>query len=144
MGSEINLIDIVQWVTTMFPSLSQYTKIFMPALVMIATTLGVFSDILPEPGQPYPVPDLVDLDIELKGKGRVIYTLVRISRWITIHTNRFINSKAYNSFYRFTNFCSTLIRKVKGQEAKVAAAPISTPKPYRFKILRNKLTDKPK
>lgn len=142
MGQDMNIADLMSWLSNVFPSLSQYIKIVMPLLVMIVSVIGIFSDILPKPGDVYPVPDIQDIDAELKGKGRIVYRLVRISRYITTKINRVVISKPYEMFYRFTKICAVLLRKIKGQEATPDAVEITKPKPYRMRFVRKKLPEK--
>lgn len=139
MGADFNIVDLMNWLSLVFPSLAQYSKVIMPLIVTAVGIISIFSNILPKPGEHYPIPPMADLDIELKGSGRVIYVMVRTTRCITKLFNRFIDTWLYRVFYKTTSFCSVLIRKFKGQVTNEEAVEITTPKPYSFKRLKRKI-----
>lgn len=143
MGADLGIIEIVHWVTVLFPSLSEYAKIITPLFVITVSVIGIFSNILPEPGDTYPVPCLTDIDSELKGHGRIIYRLTRISRQVTILMNKVICTKPYKWFYYTTVFCSTIITHLRGGELKSKFKPITKPKPYKMDLDKYRDDTKP-
>ena len=138
MGPDLGIIEIVHWVTIMFPSLSEYTKIITPILVFTVSVIGIFSNILPEPGKTYPIPDIDDLDTELKDQGRIVYRLTRISRSVTIRVNKIISSTPYKWFHKTTTFCSNMINRLRGRGMKSSIMKITKPKPYKIDLDRLK------
>jgi hypothetical protein len=142
MGQDFGIIDLINWLSLVFPSLTQYSKVIMPMIITGVGIISIFSNILPKPGEHYPIPPIEDLDVELKGKGRVTYVMVRVTRFITITFNRFIDTWLYKAFFNMTNFCSVLIKKFKGHATNEEAVEISTPKPYVFEKLKRKLREK--
>ena len=144
MGSDLTLLDVLGWITHVFPSLTQYGKIILPAVLMLISVIGIFSNILPKPGDPYPVPDLDDINAELKGKGRITYYCVIITRRVTLGFNYLIRTKVYACFYTTTKVCSNLIARVKGHRESSEMVEITKPKPPTFKRLKMKRHDKPR
>lgn len=135
MGTDFGIVEVIQWVTYFFPSLSEYTTVLSPILVFIFSVVGVFSNILPEPGVTYPVPEISDIDSELKGRSRIIYRLTRIARWITIKVNAFICTSPYRWFHTGTTKVSHLIDRLKGGKKKVDGPTTITPiEPYKMKL----------
>lgn len=139
MGANPNIVELMNWLSLVFPSLAQYSKVMMPMIIAIIGVISVFSNILPKPGELYPLPTLEDLEIEMKGNGRFTYATAKISRSITIFVNKIIATKCYDYFFKITKFCSIVIKKVKGQAGEEKAVGITTPKPYSFKRLRQRL-----
>jgi len=142
MGQDFGIIDLINWLSLVFPSLTQYSKVIMPLIITGIGIISIFSNILPKPGEHYPIPPLDDLDVELKGKGRITYFMVRVTRFITISFNKFIDTRLYKIFFNTTSFCSVVIKKLKGHAATEEAVEITTPKPYVFEKLKRKLREK--
>lgn len=139
MGPNPNIVELMNWLSIVFPSLAQYSKVMMPMILAVIGIISVFSNILPKPGEHYPFPSMEDLDIELKGSGRFTYITAKVSRSVTIMINKIIDTRCYWLFYKITKFCSVVIKKIKGQVSEEEAVDISTPKPYSFQRLRQKL-----
>ena len=138
VGVDLGIIEIVHWVTLIFPSLSQYTSIIVPVLVFTLSVIGIFSNILPSPGNTYPVPEKEDLYTELHAHSRFIYRMALITRQITLWVNRIICSKPYKWFYVTTEFCSILVNRLRGKRLKSSAMGITKPKPYQINLERLK------
>lgn len=130
MGQDLGVVEIVHWMTYVFPSLSEYTKIIMPLLIFAISAIGVFSNVLPEPGTLYPVPQSEDLAAELHDKGWFVYRLTLLSRKLTILANKVVASKPYAWFHRFTEICSNLLSRVRGESLKSEDVKITIPKPH--------------
>lgn len=94
---------IVSWVDHTFPSLSEYTKYVGPGLMTLFTLLGIFTNMLPEPGHHYPVPDTTELENELKDHGGFIIRIAKFTRSIVIVVNWFLATVVYEWFYTTTN-----------------------------------------
>ena len=130
MGLELGIIEIVHWLTMIFPSLAEYSKIIIPMVLFFVSVICIFSNILPEPGNSYPVPSVKDLGVEFQNKAKFVYKITWISRCITKRVNRIIHSKPYKWFYNFTTACSNMISLFKGGSKKLVYKEITKPKPY--------------
>lgn len=138
MGSDIGTVEIVHWVSYIFPDLAEYLKIIIPTVVIVASVLGVLSNILPDPDFVYPVPDVDDIDIEMIDSGRVIYTVTRISRCVTLFANRIIRSKMYRVIFKVVQFFGRIVARLRGQSASSTMTKITEPKPYKIDMNRRK------
>lgn len=135
MGS-FSIVELVHWMSILFPSFSQYTKIVTPLVVFGISVIGIFSNILPKPGELYPIPSLDDLAAELKDRSRLIYFITRISRKVSILTNKVIVTRPYKWFYLTTTFLSNLFNRLRGIKAKSGSISITQPKPYKIRLGR--------
>jgi hypothetical protein len=134
MGPDLGIIEIINWVTYLFPSFSVYIKILAPIFILGVSVIGIFSNILPLPMETYPVPSLEDINTELKGKGVFVYRFTRLSRRVTITINRIICGKSYKCFYNCTDKCSTIISYVRGSGKKAVFKKFTPPKPFQLDL----------
>lgn len=140
MGPDLGMVELIRWISMMFPSMSEYTTIFTPIFIVGVTIMNMFSNILPEPGTTYPVPSVRDIDAELKDKGRIVYRLIRLSRWLTINVNRLVSTRFYRWFYKSTKACAKILLRIKGgNSGKIRA--ITKPKPFKVKPFHRKDND---
>lgn len=107
------LAIIGPWIVYLFPSSAQYVKYIGPALVGFATAVGIFTNLLPEPGHVYPVPDVKQLQAELEGNGGFILKIATFTRSLVIGINWFLATAVYAWFYNGTNRVSAVLAKVK-------------------------------
>jgi hypothetical protein len=103
---------LASWLAKRFPSLQQYSEYVLPTFVFIATAFGIFTNMLPEPGHQYPVPDVAELEKELEGGG-IIIRFAKFTRRVVITINWFLNTIVYSWFYTATNKISTFLPKLK-------------------------------
>lgn len=134
MGTDVGIVEVFQGLAYFFPSLAQYTTILSPILVFVFSAIGIFSNILPEPGSKYPIPDIEDIESELAGKGKLIYRMVLISRWVMITVNQIIDTKVYYWFHTFTDTCSKFVARLKGEVKAKKLSKITKPKPHQIDI----------
>lgn len=139
MELDIGVVEIVRWITYIFPAFTEYTKIVTPIVIFTLSVSGVFFNILPKPGQIYHVPCLLDLKVEMKYLGRVVYILTRISRWVTIKINTFICSKMYLWLYRLLSKFYALINRWRGNTPSPEEIKITPPEHFKFDL--NHLTE---
>lgn len=100
-------------VVKFFPSLEEYTQYLIPGLMSAAVVVGIFTNLLPKPGQKYLVPDTTALEIELQGSGGFILRIAKFARALMIGTNWFLGTGLYKSFYNATNVVSGVLSKIK-------------------------------
>lgn len=130
MGTNIGAVEIVNWIILIFPSFSQYAKIVTPIFIFTVSVMGVFCNILPPPGNPYALPSLSDLNRELKGKGWVVYGMVKICFHVTVMVNRIVAGKPYMVFYKSTKKVADLINRLKGKNEDDMAVKITKPEHF--------------
>ena len=129
--TDVSIVQIIRWIVYFFPSFYDYAKIIAPILILSVSIAGVFMNIIPSPGQIYPVPSIEDIEIELKDK-KLIYKLTLLTRNITLKINYVIESKPYKWFYKIASFIYRIVNKIKGNSSK--KTDISITKPQVFKI----------
>ena len=106
------------WIVRLFPSLAEYTKYVGPAVLTSITALGIFTNLLPDPGRKYPVPDVSALETQLQGSAGFILRIAKFTRGLTIGMNWFIDTAVYSCFYNTTNTIASVIPFVKKKTAK--------------------------
>lgn len=122
MDAGFIIASLGSWISLIFPSLAEYTKYIGPGLMGFATVVGIFTNILPEPGHRYLVPDTKALETELQGSGGFILKIAKFTRVTVIGTNWFIATAVYSGFYKITNAISGVLAKVKLAPKPVAKA----------------------
>lgn len=131
MEFNVGIFELVGWVSFVFPTMAGFLKTMVPLLFCAISVIGVFSNILPEPGVIYEVPTLDEIELELKHRSRLIYWLTCISRQITVGVNRLTQSRVYWLFYAWTNLCSRLVEYFRGGIRKSKFIKLSDPTPYK-------------
>lgn len=101
------------WVTHKFPSLREYAEYVGPGLTVLFTFLGVFTNLLPEPGHKYAVPNVADLELQLQGGGKFIVRIAKMARTVVISINWFVGTSLYSGFYTVANKVSKILPKFK-------------------------------
>ncbi len=134
MGVDVGLLEVSHWITIVFPSLSTYTKLITPAIFVLFSVFTFFSNIIPEPGHIFPIPSDDDIKAELKHKGRIVYTLTRVSAEITQGVNRVIKTRFYKFVYMFITLGAKIIGRIKGDKSKGKIKQITKPKPYKVDL----------
>ena len=134
MGQGVSLATLISFIDYFFPSLSQYTKFVAPAIMFLFTAIGIFTNILPEPGHVYPVPNVTDLETELDGSGKFILKIAKLARNITIAVNWFIATTPYIWFYNATNTLTNIIYRFHFSASPPKNTGITPPQPYVVKI----------
>jgi hypothetical protein len=119
MDLSVFIVMIASWIEHRFPSLAEYTKYVGPALMMLISGVGIFTDMLPEPNHKYPVPDVTELQAELQGGAGFILKIATFTRSFTITVNWFIATAMYSWFYNFTNRVSAWIPRFRKKTPKV-------------------------
>jgi len=109
-----------------------------PILILTLSMTTVFFNILPDPGQVYPVPCVKDIDVTLRHR-RVTRHVTMMARNVTIRINYIICSKPYLYFYKFIRVLYLIITKIKGDPVKRTGVSIT--KPEVFKIDFDKVKD---
>ena len=132
MGLNIDMSMIIGWVTYLFPTTAEYIKVLVPLVILLLNVLGIFSNLLPEPGKMYRLPTREDLESELKPNGIIVYRMTVVSLVITRWINRIICSKLYYWFYHTTMTVSRIVKAFRGTKPKSGKIKISPPKPYRI------------
>ena len=134
MGPGLGVLSIIGWIDYFFPSLTAYTTIIGPIAVLLFGAISVFSDILPEPGYTFPVPDLDDLKIELSSANRFVFIITRMARKLTIRVNWVIGTMVYRWFYKLTKLIASFINYMKLARTVNNLQTINPPEPFIPKI----------
>lgn len=113
MDASVLIALLTQWVTHMFPSTAEYAAYIGPGLMMLVTGFGIFTNLLPEPGHKYPIPDVTALEAELQGNGSFILKIAKFARALCIGFNWFLAIPPYRIFYNTTNAITGVLSKVK-------------------------------
>jgi hypothetical protein len=113
MDATFIIASFSAWVSWMFPSLAEYTKYIGPILMGFVTGIGIFTNILPDPGHQYPVPDVTSLQAELQGSGGFILKIATFTRTTVVVANWFMATALYSGFYNTTNAVAGVLSKVK-------------------------------
>jgi hypothetical protein len=137
MALEIGIVQIVQWVTYVLPAFTDYVKLFAPIIIVTVSLSGTFFNILPDPGQVYPVPCVKDIEDTLSNR-KIILTLTKMSRNMTIRINFVICSKPYVYFYNIVKFIYKIIIKVKGEPERKTSINITQPEVFTIDFERSK------
>ena len=111
---------LTSWVVARFPSLGEYVQYVGPALMILISVIGIFTNLLPKPDHKFPVPDVKALEIELGDSGGFILKMAKFTRSFVIGLNWFIGTAVYSWFYRTTNVVSGWVSRFK-------KTPVSTP-----------------
>ena len=127
MGSGLTLIPILNWIDYLFPSLTTYTTTLGPLIVVLIGLASIFSNILPIPGMVYPVPDKLDIDIELQDSNILILYSAKVARVITIHINWIVSTTLYKGFFHSTKYTASIIVYMRLSKSLNALALISVP-----------------
>jgi len=131
MMTDVSIVQIIRWIVYFFPSVYDYAKIVAPILILFVSTTSVFMNIIPSPGQIYPVPSREDIELELKDKA-VIYRLTLFTRYITLKVNAVVKSRPYKWFYKIASLITRVVNKIRGVSSK--KTDISITKPGVFEI----------
>lgn len=129
MALEIGIVQIVQWVTYVLPAFTDYVKLFAPMVIVTVSLSGMFFNILPDPGQVYPVPCVRDIETAL-GHRKIVVKLTKMSRNMTIRINYIICSKPYVYFYNTVRIIYKIIMKVKGEPERKKTIHITQPEVF--------------
>lgn len=93
--------------------MEQYTQYLIPGLMMTVSAVGIFTNLLPKPGQKYLVPDTAALEVQLQGSGGFILRIAKFARALMVGINWFLDTGMYKGFYNTTNAISGLLSKIK-------------------------------
>lgn len=135
--TDVSVVQVIRWITYFFPSFYDYAKIIAPITILFVSIASVFMNIIPNPGQVYPVPCAYDIELELKDR-KLIYRLTLLTRFITLKINYIICSRPYKWFYKSAEFLSFIVSKIKGNKFKNNESVISKPEVFKINFNRNK------
>jgi hypothetical protein len=130
MGFSLGILSILTWIDYFFPSLTVYTNTIGPFFVLIFGIVSIFSDILPKPGVLFYVPELEDINIELKSSGYIVIVLSKMARRLTIVVNTILLSKPYETFYKISKYFTGAISYIKMSRNKTIVNKVSPPKEF--------------
>lgn len=129
--TDISIVQIIRWIVYFFPSFYDYVKMIAPIVILTVSISSVFMNIIPNPGQVYPVPCRKDIELELKDK-KFIFKLTLLTRWITIKVNYIICSRPYKWFYKSAEILSSIVNKIRGNKGIGKISTISKPKVFKI------------
>ncbi len=120
MDPTLAITSILTLIIKLFPSLSDYSQYIISTAIALITFIGIFTNILPEPGHKFTVPDVEALKIELQGQANFILNIAKFTRNLVVISNWFINTSLYKGFYNTTNAVTKLLPWMKNQQTKKA------------------------
>lgn len=118
MDPTLAITSILTLIIKLFPSLSEYSQYIISGAITLVTLIGIFTNILPEPGHKFTVPDIEALEAELQGQANFILNIAKFTRNLVIIVNWFINTSLYKGFYNTTNAITKLLPWMKNQQSK--------------------------
>lgn len=130
MEPGFGLISGLRWAEYFFPGLSDYIEIIGPIFCVVLGLVSLFSDIIPIPGHKYPVPDKVDLELDMEDNSRIVLFISKVARLITIGVNWYLSTFVYKWFFKLTQFGASFIRHLKMIKNVKSIKKISPPEPF--------------
>jgi hypothetical protein len=130
MGSGLVFMPFVTWINYFFPSLSGYTHIIAPLLMVVLGFFSVATKIMPIPGHVFEVPDLESIDVELKDSSVLVLWSTKLTRVMTIGANWLISTKPYGVMFRVAQRLRVVHRIQTIREGKNKGSKFSKPEKF--------------
>jgi hypothetical protein len=130
MEPGFGILSGLRWVEYFFPGLSDYIEIIAPIFFVALGLLSVFSDIIPHPNHKYPVPEKIDLELDMEDNSKFVIFISKLARLITIGINWYISTFVYKWFYKMTKFGAAFVGHLKMVRNIKRIKQISPPEPF--------------